>query len=84
VKSVSIQDLKQNLSTLLDEAAAGTPIVITRHKRPVAVLSSAGLEHCHVGSEVGRPWKPAVPRRAVTRGRYLELLRDDRRGGRDR
>lgn len=43
VKTVSIQEAKTHLSRLVEEAAAGEEIVVTKHGRPRARLS--GLVH---------------------------------------
>jgi prevent-host-death family protein len=81
VKQVSIQKLKAKLSALVSEAAAGTPILITRHKRAVAQLVPVD-PHVHTGTRFGdAKLKPLLKR--ATRGRYLEVLADDRRGGVD-
>jgi prevent-host-death family protein len=78
MKTVSIDELKRNLSSLLDEAAKGTRILITKHRRPVATLSAADMEHVHVGTRFGHgALKPLL--RAPTQGKYLEVLADDRR-----
>jgi prevent-host-death family protein len=86
MKTVSIDELKRNLASLVAAAAGGERILITRHRRPVASLSRADLEHVHVGALVGRAsLKPLL--RAASRGAYLEVLVEDRRppgGGRDR
>ena len=85
MKTVSIDELKKNLAALVAAAAGGERILITRHRRPVASLSRADLEHVHVGALTGRAsLKPVV--RAATRGAYLEVLAEGRRppGGRDR
>ena len=82
MKVVSIQVLKRNLSKLLAEAAAGARVIITRHRKPVAQLSSAELDSVHVGSRVGRgKLRPAL-RRAGTGGKYLDVLAEDRPGDR--
>jgi prevent-host-death family protein len=39
VKSINVYEAKTQLSKLLDRAAAGEEIVITRHGRPVARLA---------------------------------------------
>ena len=78
MKTISIDELKRNLSSLVDEAAAGARIFITRHRRPVATLSAADMEHVHIGPRFGRgALKPLL--RAPTHGKYLEVLQDDRR-----
>ena len=78
MKTVSIDDLKRNLSAFVAEAAGGERIVITRHGRPVASLTRADLEHVHVGSRAGRAvLRPLL--KAATKGAYLDVLADDRR-----
>src|SRR5437867_7137089 len=78
MKTVSIDELKRNLSSLVDQAAAGARILITKHRRPIATLSAADMEHVHVGPRFGRgTLKPLL--RAPTQGKYLEVLEDDRR-----
>ena len=84
MKMVSIQDLKRHLSSLVAEASAGEVVVITRHSRAVATLSSFDSGHLHVGrrARAGALLKPLLHR--ATKGRYLAVLDDDRRGGSDR
>ena len=80
MKTVSIYELKRHLSSFVDQAAAGARILITRHRRPVASLSPADVEHLHVGSRFGRArLQPVLS--APTRGKYLEILDEDRRPG---
>jgi prevent-host-death family protein len=81
VKTVPINELKKQLSALLREVAGGQRILITKHNRPVAVLQSADLEHVHAGKHFGRAALRAALHRP-TRGRYLEVLLEDRRGDR--
>jgi len=78
MKTVSIDELKRSLSSLVDQAAAGARILITKHRRPVASLSAADMEHVHIGTRFGRgALKPLL--KAPTQGRYLEVLDSDRR-----
>jgi prevent-host-death family protein len=75
---VSIEELKRNLSSFIDQAAAGARILITKHRRPVASLSAADMEHVQIGTRFGRgALKPLL--RAPTHGKYLRVLEDDRR-----
>jgi prevent-host-death family protein len=78
MKTVSIYELKCDLSGLIREAAAGEPIVITRHHRVVAALTSAELGQVHVGSRFGSGTLEPLLCRA-TGGKYLEVLAEDRR-----
>ena len=78
MKTVSMYELKRHLSSFIDQASTGARILITKHRRPVASLSPADVEHLHVGPKFGRgTLKPVL--RAPTRGKYLEVLDDDRR-----
>jgi prevent-host-death family protein len=79
MKEISIQDLKAKLSAAVAEAESGHIILITRHNRPVARLAPADVPHIHVGKSLRRrALKPLL--KQATRGRYLTVLLDDRRG----
>jgi prevent-host-death family protein len=82
MKQVSIQELKRHLSALLAEAAAGETVVVTRHRRPVAQLTSADLDHLRPGARHGRG-KLVPLLKGATGERYLDVLADDRRGARE-
>jgi prevent-host-death family protein len=77
MKTVSIQDLKARLSAMVAAAESGDTIVITRHNAPVAQLSPAGTDPVHRGRNVGGGRIAAAIRRS-TRGRYLQVLLEDR------
>lgn len=79
MKTISIQDLKQQLSAVISAAEAGERFVITRHKKPVAELGSTDFGLLHVGARFGTGRLSAVLE-GPTGGRYLEVLRDDRAG----
>ena len=82
MKVITIQYLKQHLSSVLTAAAAGTRFVVTRHKRPVAEIGATGANHLHVGSRFGKTrLRPAVEGKVGKR--YLEVLLEDRAGGRE-
>jgi prevent-host-death family protein len=77
MREISIQDLKAQLSATVAEAESGGTIVITRHNEPVARLSPAHSHHLHRATAVtAEPLKPAL--RRGTKGRYLEVLIEDR------
>lgn len=82
MKEISIQDLKSKLSAAIAAAESGHIIVITRHNRPVARLAPADVPHVHVGKNLrSSHLKPLL--KQASRGRYLSVLLDDRRGGDD-
>jgi len=74
---VSIQDLKARLSAIVAEAASGDTIVITRHNAPVAQLGPPRRDSVHRGRKVGEGRLRAAVKRG-TKGRYLEILLEDR------
>jgi prevent-host-death family protein len=77
MKKVSIQDLKARLSAVVAQAESGETVMITRHHRPVAVVSPARPDHVHRGGQVGAGrLRPALKR--GTKGRYLAILLEDR------
>ena len=78
MKTVSIDELKRNLSSFIDQASAGARILITKHRRPVAALSAADMEHVHIGARFGQGTLKSLLR-APTQGKYLEVLAYDRR-----
>ena len=76
MKTVPINDLKRNLSELVDEASRGERILITRHNRPVATLVGAGSTALHTGSRFGAARLQAVVLHS-TRS-IAQTLADDR------
>lgn len=77
MKLVSIQALKARLSAMVAEAESGNTIIITRHNAPVAQLSPARSRFVHRGQHVGKGCiRPALM--SSMRGRYLEVLLEDR------
>ncbi len=81
MKRISIQNLKAGLSAAIAEAESGETVLITRHNRAVAQLTSATVVQTHGGAEGATVALRPLLRRA-TKGRYLELLLDDRSGER--
>ena len=82
MQTVSLQELKRRLSEIVAQAAAGDTIVVTKHNRPIAQIGAVGDPHVQVGRLFGKGnLKPLL--RNATRGCYLEVLQDDRRGERD-
>lgn len=83
MKTVSLQELKAHLSELVAEAAAGASIVITKHRKPIARLGGVENPHVHLGDRFGKgAIKPLF--KGLTKGRYLEVLQEDRRDREER
>ena len=80
MKRISIQDLKASLSATIAEAESGQTILITRHSQAIAQLTPARIVRTHGGRHSTLPLRPLL--RRATRGRYLEVLLEDRSGER--
>jgi prevent-host-death family protein len=81
MQKIPIHELKRRLSELVGQAEKGIPVEITRHRKVVARLLPPDT-HVHVGSRFGSG-APAPLLKARTKGRYLDVVADDRRGGWD-
>jgi len=80
-KKIPIHELKASLSEFVAQAESGVPLLITRHRRVVAQLGPADA-HVHVGARCGTgALAPLLTNK--TKGRYLDVVADDRRGGWD-
>jgi antitoxin (DNA-binding transcriptional repressor) of toxin-antitoxin stability system len=79
VKRIPLHELKRRLSALVSAAEGGESFLVTRHKRIVAQLVPPA-PHLHVGSRYGDGTITPLLR-GPTKGRYLDVLADDRRGG---
>ena len=81
MKTVPIQYLKKNLSSVISEASVGERVMVLKHQRPVAVIgpvsSETDDEHTHHGDNVGKAQLRPLFRNA-SRGRYLDVLTADR------
>lgn len=83
MKEISVQELKAHLSAILAEVAAGEAVLVTRHRKPVAQLTAAKSGGLVLGARHGEEdLHPCLSR--GSKGRYLDLLVEDRRGGPDR
>jgi prevent-host-death family protein len=79
MQRIPIHELRRRLSELVARAETGTPLLITRHGQIVAQLLPPDA-HLHIGSAYGGgALVPLLHNR--TRGRYLDVVADDRGGG---
>ncbi len=76
--AIPIQDLKSNLSAYIAMAEAGEAIVITRHGRPIARLTTTDSAHTRVGARFGKG-SLAPAHLGGLGGRALKALDEDRR-----
>ncbi len=80
MKSVPINELKQELASIVAEAEAGCDVLITKHNKPVARLTRPDTQHLHIGSKFGKA-KLIPAGKGKTAGRYLQMLDEDRGSG---
>lgn len=78
MRTVQIQELKRDLSGLLEEVSVGARILITRHNRPLAMLTPVPEEGVHTGARFGRA--PLLPLAAGVGARPIATTLADDRG----
>ncbi|MBI4126898.1 MAG: type II toxin-antitoxin system prevent-host-death family antitoxin [Deltaproteobacteria bacterium] len=77
MKTVQLKELKEDLSSLAEEASHGAEIMVTKHQRPYIRLVPGDAPHLYRGRLVGREnLTPAF--REATQGRWLDILEEDR------
>jgi len=77
MKYVPINELKQNLASIVAEAEAGYDVIVTKHNKPIARLTRPDTQHLHRGSQFGKGKLNSVVK-GKTAGRYLQMLAEDR------
>ena len=78
MKSISLKDLKENLSKYTEDAAHGETIQVTKYNKPFIYLTGASQPSLNVGSRVGKGTLRSVLSRG-TNGKYLKVLLEDRK-----
>lgn len=76
---VTLREAKARLSELTERTAAGHSIVITKHGRRVARLSSATVPRKRVNREQLRALTLDLPKQSESAGHLLRRLRDQSR-----
>jgi prevent-host-death family protein len=78
--SVTIQELKQAMASVLKRVGLGEWITVLKHGKPVARLGPPTEPGLHVGTRFDTGARIGPFGRRMTRGAYLAVLADDRRG----
>jgi prevent-host-death family protein len=82
MKQISLQELKRQLSHWIDLARSGETILITKHNKPVAKLTTAVQPGRYIGKRFGKGnLKPLFDN--LTKGEALRVLMEDRYGDPD-
>jgi len=79
VRSIGITEAKRRLSELVDQAAAGETICITRRGRPVAQLVAVTKPRKPVDVAALRALTDRMTSQTESAGEFMRRLRDDYR-----
>lgn len=77
--SVSLADAKARLSELVERAAAGEPVCITRRGKPVAQLTAITTPRKRINVAELRAMTAAMPMQTESAGEFVRRMRDEDR-----
>jgi prevent-host-death family protein len=76
MRHVNLAEAKARLSELVERAAAGEPICITRRGKPVAQISAAAVPRKRIDIAALRALTDAMPMQRESAGAFLRRMRD--------
>jgi prevent-host-death family protein len=79
VKRVSLADAKAHLNELVERAAAGEPVYITRRGKTVAQITAVDTPRKRVDVAVLRAMADAMPVQPETARDFIRRMRDEDR-----
>lgn len=79
MKLVSIAEAKAHLSELVDQAARGEAICITRRGKPVAQITTVPAPRKKIDAAALRELTDAMPRQSETAADFVRRMRDEER-----
>jgi prevent-host-death family protein len=79
VRSVNLADAKAHLSKLVEEAAAGEPVCITRRGRPVALLTAVEAQRRRIDPSALQVLTEVMPTQSESAGNFVRQMREDDR-----
>ena len=77
--NVSIADAKAHLSELVDRAAGGETVRITRRGKPVAQIVAAEAPRKRIDVAAVRAMVAAMPKQREPAGKFIRRMRDEAR-----
>ena len=77
--SISLADAKAHLSELVERAAAGDTVCITRRGKPVALITEVDKPRKRIDLAALRALTDAMPRQPESAGRFVRRMRDQDR-----
>jgi len=79
MKTVNLAEAKAHLSELVDRAAAGEPVCITRRGRPVAQLAAIQRPRKPIDIAALRAMTDRMPFQSESAGDFIRRMRDEDR-----
>jgi len=79
VKQVSLAHAKAHLSELVERAAAGEPVCITRRGKPVAQITGVATPRKPIDVTALRALTDAMPMQQESAGEFIRRMRDEDR-----
>jgi prevent-host-death family protein len=79
VKQVSLAHAKAHLSELVERAAAGEPVCITRRGKPVAQITAVASPRKSINLAALRALTDAMPMQQESAGEFIRRMRDEDR-----
>lgn len=79
MKTVNLAEAKAHLSELIDRAAAGEPVCITRRGKPVAQLTAVQRPRQPIDIGALRALTDRIPMQQESAGDFVRRMRDEGR-----
>lgn len=79
MRQVSLAQAKAHLSELVQRAAEGEPVCITRRGKPIAQLSAVTIPRKRIDVAALRAMTDAMPMQKESAGDFIRRMRDEDR-----
>lgn len=79
VESISLTDARVHLSVLVEKAAAGKPVCITRRRKPVAQITALRTPRRAIGPVALYAISSLMPAQEEHSGTFMRDMRDEER-----
>jgi prevent-host-death family protein len=79
MRRVNLAQAKAHLSELVERAAAGEPVCITRRGKPVAQISAVATPRKRIDVAALRTMTDAMPMQQESAGDFIRRMRDEDR-----
>jgi prevent-host-death family protein len=79
MENVSVAEAKAHLSELIERAASGEPVCITRRGKPIAQLTAIATPQKRIDPEMLRAVTDSAPSQSETAGDFVRRMRDEDR-----